>query len=133
MANRAALKPLSGQQNIGREVEVTFLGKGAAAPTNKGGGGDVNALWLTISRSGVGTYSLVTVDPWKYIDGLGFGYCAATTTDYWNCTFGLPTQNSTTGVWTIPMQLFKNGTAADAILNDKFSVRIKFEDSLLGS
>lgn len=131
MANRAALKPLSGQQNIGRDVEVTFLGQGASVPLASGG--DPKSLWFTLTRSGTGTLSLVTVDPWKYIDGLGFSYWAATTTDYWNCTFGLPTQSSTTGVWTIPMQLFKNGTAADAIASDKFSVRIKFEDSLLGS
>jgi hypothetical protein len=131
MANRAALKPVLSQQNLGRDIEITFKGQGASAPLNAGG--DKNALWLTITRSGTGTYSLVTVDPWKYIDGLGFGYQAATLTDYWNGTFGIPSQNSTTGIWTIALQLYKNGTAADAINNDFFSVRIKFEDSLVGS
>src|SRR6185312_9119045 len=60
--NRSALKPLLNQLNAGVLLDVIFVGAGAGAPTN--GEGDPNAIWLTITRQGVGKYTIKTVDPW---------------------------------------------------------------------
>lgn len=142
--NRAALKGLKGQFNDAVVLTVCFLGQGAAAPLNNAG--DPGAIWLTITRQGVGKYTLKTVDPWppSFLTALTTGTAivgfdaaigAATITNHWEIDFGIPSQNSDS-TWSITIQTYAAASGAapvatDVILNDLLSVSLTINNSLI--
>jgi len=131
--NRSALKPVLNQLNAGVFLDVIFVGAGAAVPTN--GEGDPNAIWLTITRQGVGKYTIKTVDPWLAVTAFGGDIAAATIANHWIVNMGLPTQNAD-NTWSIPVQTFSAASgaapaAADVVLNDQLSLQFLFRNSLL--
>jgi len=142
--NRSALKFLRGQQNDAVILTACFLGQGASVPLNNVG--DPNAIWLTMTRQGVGKYTLKTVDPWppSFLTALttgsaiqGFDGCiaAATITSHWEVAFGIPSQNSD-NTWSVTLQTFSAASgaapaAADVVLNDLLSVSLTINNSLI--
>ena len=120
-----------GTQHI--QYNFSLLGQGAAAP--KLNEGDAGGAYIVspIVRNSQGNYSFTTVDPFLAVVNVDANYMAATVTTSWGFTWGLPSQNSTTFVWTFNFVAYvsNTGTATDIILNDKVGIQITFRNSVV--
>jgi hypothetical protein len=121
--------------NAVQPVQYNFIliGAGAAAPTI--GEGVISGVDIVspIIRNSQGNYSFTINDKFLAVQGVHADYLAATVTTSWGITFGLPSQNATTFLWTFNMVVYvtNSGTATDIILNDKVAVSLTFRNSLV--
>jgi hypothetical protein len=102
------------------QMAVTFAPQGTSAPLMVYG--DPGSNYFTLARTGVGTYTLTTVNAFPNLPAkngvvptpiLEGSVALATPAGQWNICEGLPTRNASTGIWTIPFTIFNAATASD--------------------
>lgn len=101
-----------GQRHV--DYELSFLPQGASAPIL--GEGDPKGTYVTLTRTGVGVFSLVTKDPYLAIVATSGSVSLATPAGQWSVCFGVYTKNAN-NTWTLPLTLFNVGTATDIAAN----------------
>ncbi len=100
--------------------DMTFAPQGTAAPIMVFG--DPTSSYFTLARTGVGTYTLTTVNAYPALPAkngivplpiLEGSISLAVPAGQWNVCAGLATQNVSTHIWTMPFTLFNAATASD--------------------
>jgi hypothetical protein len=100
--------------------DLTFAPQGVSAPLMVFG--DPTSAYFTLARTGVGTFTLTTVNAYPALPAkngivplpiLEGSVSLATPAGQWNVCAGLPTQNASTHIWTMPFTLFSAATATD--------------------
>jgi hypothetical protein len=111
-------------------LSFAFLPQGTSAPIL--GEGDPKGTYISLTRTGVGTYQIVTKDPYVAFVGASLDFIQNAPAGNWNAIFGAPSQGATK-VWTIPFTLFLVATATDiaANANNRCYVTLEFRDSNL--
>ena len=123
MSNRSYHKQITqGVQHVGHML--TLLGAGAAVPTLSEG--DTNGSFFTIARTGVGTYTLTTKDPFPALVGVvvqavGVPLASIGSTPVKNA-------NNTYTI-TITVNATSGGVAADLTANTPLYVYMVFRNS----
>ena len=110
---------------------LLLKGAGASAPVFVCGDtiGASSGTHFTITRSGTGTYSLVSRNAFPYCCKAVGALNAATPAVNSLICIGVPTKNSTTNVWTVPVQVYLAGSPADLTANDMMSISVEFSNS----
>jgi hypothetical protein len=126
MSNR--LYNLSNTQGIAHvQHGLTIIGQGTSTPTLSEG--DPKGVYFSVGRSGVGTYSLTTLDPFLAVVCVQLEIASATATNSWTVTCGLPSQNAN-GTWSVGFCTFLAGVKTDVAANDFIFALVVMRNSI---
>jgi hypothetical protein len=92
------------------DYEITFLPQGTSAPVL--GEGDLKGTYVTLARTGVGTYTLLIKDPYVGLGACSGSVALGTPAGSWSVCFGTATK-SAANLYTLPFTIFNGASAAD--------------------
>ena len=126
MASRIFQRPWTiGQNWVNLVLKIVWNGTGT--PT-LGIEGDPKGAYVSIARTGVGTGTITTKDPYPGIVTKQVSVTRGTPAGTVTIEFGSSTHNSD-GTWTIPFTTFIAGSAADLTSGDVLDFFLIFRNS----
>ena len=112
-----------------RHVDIPFVivPNGSGTPTV--GEGDTKQSYVTVARTGTGTFTITTKNPYTAIVYKDCQVSLATPSPLTLVCFGLPTVAA--GIWTIPFTIFTSGSAADiaAVAGNQLEIWLRFRNT----